>query len=115
MNIIVCIKQVPDTEATIRVKAGGTEIEGEGLNYVMGPYDEFALEEALRIREARGGEITAISMGPARARDALRRAQALGVNRAIHLLDPAFEGADAFATAKTLAKAISGMPHDLVL
>ena len=115
MKVGVCIKQVPDTEARLRVATGGTWIDEEGLPFVINESDEYALEEALQIAEATGGEAVVVSLGPERVREALRKALALGAVRAIHLKDPAFEGSDAIATARALAAAISAEKFDLLL
>jgi electron transfer flavoprotein beta subunit len=115
MEIIVCMKQVPDTESKIKVNAEGTGIITEGLKYVMNPYDEYAVEEALKIKEKLGGAVTVVCMGPDRATEAIRTALAMGVDEAAHLSDPAFEGSDSFATAKALAKAVGEMKYDLIL
>lgn len=116
MKIIVCLKQVPDTAATIQVKPDGSGVETEGITHVINPYDEFALEEALRIKERIGeGEVTVITIGPLKAREALRIALAMGADKGVHLLDPAFEGGDSYVTAKALARAIHRLPYDLIL
>ncbi|MBI4872122.1 MAG: electron transfer flavoprotein subunit beta/FixA family protein [Candidatus Riflebacteria bacterium] len=117
MRIAVLLKQVPDTAATLKLKSDGSGIETEGLEFVISPYDEYALEEALRIKEKQGGgEILVFSLGPERSTKALRSALALGADKAVHLLDAAFEGSDAIATAKALAAALAKFgPFDLVL
>jgi electron transfer flavoprotein beta subunit len=115
VNILVCMKQVPDTETKIQINAEGSGILTEGIKYVMNPYDEFAVEEALRIKEKLGGTVTIVSMGPARATEAIRTALAMGADKGVHLNDPAFEGADSYATAKALAAAIKTLPHDVIL
>ncbi len=115
MNIIVCMKQVPDTAARIKIKGDGKGIETSGVSYVVNPYDEYAVEEALRIKEKAGGEVVVISLGPDRATEAIRTCLAMGADRGIHLKDPSFEQADPYVTAKLLAKAISGMEYDLIL
>jgi electron transfer flavoprotein beta subunit len=115
MDIIVCMKQVPDTESKIKVNAEGTGIITEELKYVMNPYDEYAVEEALQIKEKLGGTVTVVCLGPEAATEAIRTALAMGVDEAVHLNDPAFEGSDSFATAKALAKAIGEMKYDLIL
>ena len=105
MNIVVCVKQVPDTTSKIRTRNG--EIAKEDLQYVINPYDEYAIEEALLIKERLGeGKVTLITMGPERAKDALKSGLALGADEAIHLIDDAFEGSDPYATALLLAKAL---------
>lgn len=115
MNIIVCIKQVPDTESRIQVKEGTTGIVEEGLSFVVNPYDEYAIEEALQIKERMGGTVTLVSMGPKRAEEAIRTGLAMGADTAIHICDDALNGADGYVTAQVLAKAIQTVPHDLIL
>jgi electron transfer flavoprotein beta subunit len=114
MNIIVCMKQVPDSEAQIRVKPDGSGIVDSDIKFVMNPYDEYGVEEALQLKEKFGGVVTIVCLGPARAMEAIRTGLAMGVDKAVHLDDPAFEGGDAFSTAKALAAAIKGMEHDLI-
>jgi len=115
VNIVACVKQVPDTEAQIKVKPDGTGIEEGGIKWVMNPYDEFGVEEALRLKEKNGGEVTIVSVGPQRAMETIRTALAMGADKGIHICDPAFDGADAYATAAALAAAIKGIPFDIVL
>jgi electron transfer flavoprotein beta subunit len=116
MKIIVCVKQVPDTESRIRVAPEGSAIVESDLNWIVSPYDEFAIEEALRIREARGGEVVLVSLGPDRAQTALRSGLAMGADSAVHLKDPLFDGVDTLGTARALAAAIRALaPFDLVL
>jgi len=115
MNIIVCMKQVPDTEAQIRVKPDGSGIVDSDIKFVMNPYDEYGVEEALLLKEKfGGGTVTIVCLGPERAIEAIRTGLAMGADKAVHLDDPAFEGGDAFSTAKALAAAIKGMECDLV-
>ncbi len=106
MRIFVCLKQVPDTETRIQIKADKSGIEETGVKWVMNPYDEFAVEEALKIRDAKGGgQVTAVSVGPkARVSEALRTAMAMGADDAI-VIDST-EPLDTFWTAKALATAI---------
>lgn len=114
MNIVACVKQVPDTEAQIKVKPDGSGIEEGGIKWVMNPYDEFGVEEALRLKEKTGGEVTVVSVGPARAMETIRTALAMGADKGIHISDPALNGADGFATASALAAAIKDIPHDII-
>jgi electron transfer flavoprotein beta subunit len=115
MEIICCLKQVPDTAAEIRPIADNTEINCEGIKFVINVYDEYAVEEALKIKEKTGeGTITIVTLGPERAGESIRMGLAMGADKAIHLDDPAFLGGDAYATAKALAKAIKGMSYDLI-
>jgi electron transfer flavoprotein beta subunit len=104
MNSIVCLKEVPDTETRIQVRDG--QVVEEGIQYVVNPYDEFALEEALKWQEAEGGKVTLVSLGPERARESILKGLAMGADEVYHLSDPAFLGGDAYATAKALAAAI---------
>lgn len=114
MNIIVLIKQVIDVELNLRIKEGA--LAEDGLNYVISGWDEVAIEGALQIVETVGdGEIILITIGPERAADALRKGLAMGADKAIHLLDPAFDGSDSFAYAQALAKLLSGQTYDLIM
>jgi electron transfer flavoprotein beta subunit len=115
MRIAVCVKQVPDTEARLRVARDGKWIEEADVPFVVSESDEYALEEGLRIATARGGEVVAFTLGPDRAREALRKALALGATRAVHLKDPSFEAGDALATGRALAAALRREAFDLVL
>lgn len=115
MKIAVCIKQVPDTEARLRVGKDGRWIDEEDLPFTLNESDEVALEEALQIAEKQGGEVVAFSLGPERVREALRKALALGAGRAVHLRYEAFAGGDAIATGRALAAAIRREGCDLVL
>ena len=114
MNIVVCVKQVPDTAAVILPTADGSAIALDDIPWVMNPYDEYALEEALRIKEREGGAVTVICLGPERAVATLRSAAAMGADRLVHLADAAFEGSDAHATAAVLAAAVKGLEYDLI-
>jgi electron transfer flavoprotein beta subunit len=116
MNIVVCVKQVPDTEARIKVKEGATGIVREGVKFVISPYDEFALEEALRLKEKHGGSVTTLAIGPDRAKEALRTTLAVGADKAIHIQEAALAGLDGLGIAKVLSKAVGKMGEvDLVL
>lgn len=114
MNIIVCVKQVLDTAAKIKVKEG--RVDAESIPKILNPYDEFAVEEALRIKEKiPDTEVTIISLGPESFRDVLRTALAMGADKAVHLLDPAFQGLDNLGVARSLALAIRSLSFDLIL
>ena len=106
MNILVFLKQVPDTETKIQIAGDGKNIVEDGVTFIVSPYDEFAIEEAVSLKEADGGEVTAVTLGPNRAEQALRTALAMGCDKAIHLEDDAFQGGDAYATARALAAVI---------
>ena len=114
MKIIVCIKQVLDTGAKIEMQ--GEKVVASGSPYIINPYDEFALEEAIRIKSALpDSEITVFSLGPESVEEALKRALAMGADHAIHISDPLFNGLDSSFTVKILAKAIQKYSFDLVL
>jgi electron transfer flavoprotein beta subunit len=115
MRIAVCLKQVPNTEARLRISRDGKGLDEEDLPFIVNESDEYALEEGLRLAEQTGGEVVAISLGPERVREALRKALAVGAARAVHLVDPAFAGGDALATGRALAAAVGREPFDLVL
>ena len=115
MKMIVCIKQVPDTTDVKIDPKTGTLIR-EGVPSIINPDDKHAIEEALRLKEKFGGNVTIISMGPPQADDALREALAMGVDEAILLSDRAFAGADTLATSYTLATAIKKIgDYDIIL
>ena len=105
MHIVVCIKQVPDS-AQIRVHPVTNTIMRQGVPTIINPYDLFALEEALRVRDRHGGEITVVTMGPPSAEDSLRKTLSFGIDRAVLLTDRRFAGADTLATTYALATAI---------
>lgn len=115
MRIAVCIKQVPDAEARLRLGGDGKWIDEQDLSFVINESDTYALEEALQIAERTSGEVVVFSLGPERVREALRKALALGAVRAVHLKDPAFLGGDALSVGRTLAGAIRSEEFDLVL
>ena len=118
MHIIVCIKQVPDTEelGKVNVDPQTNTLRREGVPSIINPFDENALEEALKIKEKKEGKVTVLSMGPPQAEEALRKALAMGVDKAILLSDKAFAGADTLATSYTLAMAIKKIgKFDLIL
>ena len=115
MRIVVCIKQVPDTTEVEIDPERGTLVR-EGVPAVINPFDLYAIEEALRLRERYGGEILALSMGPPQAQSALRDAIALGCDAGILLSDRVFAGADTLATSYTLSQAISKIgSYDLII
>jgi electron transfer flavoprotein beta subunit len=114
VNIVVCVKQVPDT--TARKELGPHFLLNRGqLESVINPFDEYALEEALRLKEAQGGEVTVVTMGPASAEDTMRKALAMGADRGVLVTDEALTGTDWLGTCKVLAAAIKRQPYDIVL
>jgi electron transfer flavoprotein beta subunit len=115
MKIVVCVKQVPDTEARIKIAPDNKGISESDLNWIVSPYDEFAIEEALKLKEAKGGEVVLISVGPERVQSALRNGLAMGADSAIHMKDPLFDTLDSHGTAWTLAAAIKPLGADLIL
>lgn len=104
MNIVVCVKQTPDTAATVTVEDGKVSW-GEAM-LVINPWDEYAVEEALKIKEAHGGSVTALSLGPEDAREALKHALAMGCDEAVLISDPAFAGLDSLGVSQILAAGI---------
>lgn len=108
------MKQVLDTAAKIKLKEG--RVDADSIPKILNPYDEYAVEEALRIKEKfPDTEVTVISLGPESFRDVLRTALAMGADKAFHLLDSAFQGLDNLGVARVLAQAIRSMPIDLIL
>lgn len=105
MKIFVCIKQVPDTETKIKIAADGKSVDFTGVKWILCPYDEFAVEEAIRFKEKNAGAtVVVVSAGPDRVTEALRTALAMGCDEAIHVSTP--ENSDSYLTAKALARAI---------
>ncbi|MBK5945147.1 nitrogen fixation protein FixA [Rhodobacter veldkampii DSM 11550] len=111
MNIVVCIKQVPDS-AQIRVHPVTNTIMRQGVPTIINPYDLFALEEALRLRDEYGGQVTVLSMGPPMAEDALRRALGLGADKAVLITDRRFAGSDTLATSFALTAALTTLAEE---
>jgi electron transfer flavoprotein beta subunit len=115
MNIVVCIKQVPGT-TEIKIDPETNTLVREGVESIINPFDGYALEEGVRLRERCGGKVIAISMGPPQADAALREAISLGADEAILLSDRAFAGSDTWATSYVLSKAIAKMAdYDVVI
>ena len=114
MNIVVCIKQVPDT-AEIKINPETNTLMREGVPSIINPFDLHALEAAVRIKEQSKARVTVLTMGPPQAEGALREAISLGADDAVLLSDRAFAGSDTWATSYTLAKAISTIGADIVL
>ena len=116
MNLIVCVKHVPETaEAELKIDASGKAIEKTGLVYDINEWDDYALEEAVRIKEKQGGTVTAITIGGEDSDSTLRKCLARGADKAIRLTDPKFEGSDSYVIAKILHCAIKGLPFDMIL
>jgi electron transfer flavoprotein beta subunit len=115
VDIVVLVKQVPDTESIIQIGEDGVSINTDDIKWVMNPYDELAVEAALQIKESQGGTITILSMGPDKTVETIRTALAMGADKGIHITDPSAEGSDALSRAKLLAEAIKTIPFDLVI
>ncbi|MHB1192610.1 MAG: electron transfer flavoprotein subunit beta/FixA family protein [Longimicrobiales bacterium] len=114
MDIIVCVKRVPDSEARIRIGEGGAAIDPTGVKYIMSPYDEYAVEAALRTKEAAGsGEVTLVTLGDEASQETLRAGLAMGADRAVLLAGKPTQ--DGLATAKALAAELQGSPAALIL
>ncbi|MFH1861839.1 MAG: electron transfer flavoprotein subunit beta/FixA family protein [bacterium] len=113
MNILVCVKHVPDTETAVKIGADRKSIQTQDVNFVLNPYDEFAVEEALKIKEAQGGEVTLITVGPEAAKKTLRNGLAMGADAAKHIVCD--HPHDSLGVARALAEAIKGMTFDLIM
>ncbi len=114
MNIVVCTKQVPDTAATLKVDEQSNVSWGDAP-LVLNPWDEYTVEEAIRLKEKHGGKVTVIAMAPDQCKDALKQAVAMGCDEAIQVWDAAFDGSDAPATALILAQAIEKTGADIAV
>ncbi len=116
MNIIVCIKRVPDTaDADISIDKSGKDIDKSGLAFDLNEWDSYAIEEAILLKEKFGGTVTVYSLGGEDSNESLRKCLAMGADDAIRLSDPAFAGGDGYATARALAEALRQKPFDLIL
>ncbi|MGH2718895.1 MAG: electron transfer flavoprotein subunit beta/FixA family protein [Actinomycetota bacterium] len=116
LSIAVCVKRVPDTAADKVLDASDYTLDREGVEAILNPVDECAVEEALRLKEAQGGEVTAVSVGPEGAvTKAIRRALSMGCDRGLHLADPSLHGSDALAISYALAQLLRGRGFDLIL
>jgi electron transfer flavoprotein beta subunit len=115
MNIVVCVKYVPDAQGDRRFRDGDHTVDRDGVDGLLSELDEYAVEEALTLAEAAGGTVTVLTMGPDGARDALKKALQMGADAGVHVLDDALHGSDALATARVLAAAVAKLDHDLVL
>ena len=115
MKIAVCVKSVPDTETDIKVSDDKSNISTDGVRFITSPYDEFAIEEALRLKEKNGGETTVFSVGGAEVTDVLRDSLARGIDSAVHINDPDFEWLDPLSTGEVLAAAIKDGGYDMII
>ncbi len=114
MNIVVLVKQVPDTETKIKIGADGKSIDTSEVKWIINPYDEYAVEAALRLQDSVGANVTVLSMGPERTVESIRTALAMGADTGVLVDDQATEGSDALGKAKVLAAALKSLEFDLV-
>jgi len=114
VNIIVCVKQVPDTETQIKIAPDKKSIVKDDIKWVMNPYDEFGVEEALRIKEKFKGEVTVVGLGPKRVTESIRTALAMGADKGVLINDEALEGSDSLGVARALAAVIKNLQYDLI-
>jgi electron transfer flavoprotein beta subunit len=115
MNVVVCVKQVPDPNSVGQLDPTTHNLKRDGVEVVLDPGDEFGIEAGLQLAEAHGGQVTVVSMGPEKGLDAIRKALAMGAAKGVLVTDPALAGADALTTAKVLAAAIRREGFDLVI
>src|SRR5437879_10585725 len=115
MNVLVCVKQIPDPNAPGKFDPQTKRLVREGVDLVLDPGDEHGVEAGLQLIEKDAGEVTVISMGPPKAVDAIRRALAMGAHRGILITDTALENSDAISTARAIAAAIKGQSYDLII
>jgi electron transfer flavoprotein beta subunit len=115
MNIVVCVKQVPDTESPRKLKSEDKTLDRGAADGVINELDEYAIEEALRIKEAHGGEVTVLTMGPDKALESVRKALAMGVDKAVHLKDDALAGSDALQTSYAIQQVLGRTGFDVVI
>ncbi len=115
MNIVVCVKQVPDTWSERTLKESDSTLDRDAADAVINELDEYAIEEGLRLAEAHGGEVTILSMGPERATESIRKALSMGADKAVHLVDDALAGSDVLGTSAALAAVLGQIGFDLVI
>lgn len=115
MNIVVCVKQVPDTESPRKLKSDDKTLDRGAADGVINELDEYAIEEALRIKEAHGGEVTVLTMGPGKAGDSIRKALAMGADKAVHVVDDALAGSDALQTSYAIQQVLGRTGFDVVV
>jgi electron transfer flavoprotein beta subunit len=115
MNIVVCVKQVPDTGSERTLRAADSTLDRDSSDVFINELDEYAIEEGLRQVEAHGGEVTILSMGPQRATESIRKALSMGADKAVHLVDDGLAGSDVLQTSAAIAKVLSRIGFDLVI
>jgi len=114
MKIIVCVSLVPDSTTKVKISGSGTEIDDSGVSYVLNPYDEFAVEEALRLKEKNGGEVIAVSFGNDKAKEAIKKSFQMGADRGV-LIKTDSKNFDSFNTAKNLSDFLKTQNADIIL
>jgi electron transfer flavoprotein beta subunit len=115
MNIVVCVKQVPDTAAERKLTSADSTLDRDAADGLINELDEYAIEEALLLQEAHGGEVTVLTMGPDKAAESIRKALSMGADKAVHLVDDALAGSDALGTSYALAQVLKTIGFDLVV
>jgi electron transfer flavoprotein beta subunit len=115
MNIVVCVKQVPDTWSERTLQPSDSTLDRDAADAVINELDEYAIEEGLRLAEAHGGEVTILSMGPEKAGESIRKALSMGADKAVHLTDEALHGSDVLVTSAAIAKVLQRIGFDLVI
>ncbi|HVB46474.1 MAG TPA: electron transfer flavoprotein subunit beta/FixA family protein [Streptosporangiaceae bacterium] len=115
MNIVVCVKQVPDTWSERTLRTSDSTLDRDAADAIINELDEYAIEEGLRLAEAHGGEVTILSMGPQRAAESIRKALSMGADKAVHLIDDALAGSDALGTSAAIAQVLGQIGYDLVI
>ncbi len=115
MNIVVCLKQVPDTYSERTLRPVDSTLDRDAADAVINELDEYAIEEGLRLAEAQGGEVTILSMGPQKASESIRKALSMGADKAVHMVDDALAGSDALATSAAIAAVLGRIGFDVVI
>jgi electron transfer flavoprotein beta subunit len=115
MNIVVLVKQVPDSGSERKLDPADNTVDRASADNVINEMDEYAIEEALTLKEAQGGEVTVLTVGPDSATDAIRKALSMGADKAVHVSDEAIHGSDALQTSAVLAAALGQMEYDLII
>ena len=115
MNIVVCIKQVPDTWSERTLKTADSTLDRDAADAIINELDEYAIEEGLLLAEAHGGEVTILSMGPQKTSESIRKALSMGADKAVHLTDDGLAGSDALQTSAAIARVLERTGFDLVI
>ena len=115
MNIVVLVKQVPDTSAERKLNPADNTLDRDSVDAVINEIDEYAIEAGILLKEANDGEVTILTVGPERATESIRKALSMGADKAVHVSDPAIHGSDAIQTAKVIAAALKTIEYDVVI